>query len=231
MVAGRGDANTGKHSSRRCVKSLFEPLFVEAVTQKGAKAVLLRLDVGESAGFVAFRDEVVAALDSEWKASSFDYLVNNAGFLQMALFEDTYRGFRWRPDVCRKLMRRGTDRIGRSRDQTSELNFYSSGMAALTPAKVFRALVDHVPEEAELAIMLRGDLASILRFAANKQNPDVLSEAGVLAALLSQESVVAGTPNTDWRAFRPCRAILRRRPAPAQPSDRNRPASWRSGSA
>jgi NAD(P)-dependent dehydrogenase (short-subunit alcohol dehydrogenase family) len=28
-------------------------------------------------------------LDSEWKASSFDYLVNNAGFLQMALFEDT----------------------------------------------------------------------------------------------------------------------------------------------
>src|SRR3984885_2813961 len=89
MGAGRGDAITGKHSSRRCVKSLFEPLFVEAVTQKGAKAVLLRLDVGESAGFVAFRDEVVAALDSEWKASSFDYLVNNAGFLQMALFEDT----------------------------------------------------------------------------------------------------------------------------------------------
>ena len=32
---------------------------------------------------------MIAALDSEWKASSFDYLVNNAGFLQMALFEDT----------------------------------------------------------------------------------------------------------------------------------------------
>ena len=62
---------------------------VEAVRQKGAKAVPLRLDVGESAGFVAFRDEVTAVLDSEWKAPSFDYLVNNAGFLQMALFEDT----------------------------------------------------------------------------------------------------------------------------------------------
>ena len=37
----------------------------------------------------AFRDAVTAALDSQWKASSFDYLVNNAGFLQMALFEDT----------------------------------------------------------------------------------------------------------------------------------------------
>jgi NAD(P)-dependent dehydrogenase (short-subunit alcohol dehydrogenase family) len=62
---------------------------VEAVRQKGAKAVALRLDIGESAGFIAFKNEVIAALNSEWKASSFDYLVNNAGFLQMALFEDT----------------------------------------------------------------------------------------------------------------------------------------------
>src|ERR1700681_2511220 len=62
---------------------------VEAVRQRGAKAVPLRLDIGESAGFTAFRDGVIAVLDSEWKASSFDYLVNNAGFLQMALFEDT----------------------------------------------------------------------------------------------------------------------------------------------
>jgi NAD(P)-dependent dehydrogenase (short-subunit alcohol dehydrogenase family) len=62
---------------------------VEAVRQSGAKAVPLRLDVGESARFIAFREEVIAALDSEWKAPSFDYLVNNAGFLQMALFEDT----------------------------------------------------------------------------------------------------------------------------------------------
>jgi NAD(P)-dependent dehydrogenase (short-subunit alcohol dehydrogenase family) len=62
---------------------------VEAVRQKGAKAVPLRLDVGKSAGFVAFRDEVTAVMDSEWKARSFDYLVNNAGFLQFSLFEDT----------------------------------------------------------------------------------------------------------------------------------------------
>ena len=62
---------------------------VEAVRQRGAKAVPLRLDVGESASFIAFREEVIAALNSEWKVSSFDYLVNNAGFLQIALFEDT----------------------------------------------------------------------------------------------------------------------------------------------
>ena len=51
----------------------------------------------------------------------------------------------------------------------------------------------------ELAIVLRGDLAAILRFAANKKNPDVLSEVGVLGALLSQESLVAGTRNTRSR--------------------------------
>ena len=62
-------------------------------------------------------------------------------------------------------------------------------------AEVFRTLIDQVtlmPDEDELAIVLRGDLAAILRFAANKKNPDVLSEAGVLGALLSQESLVAG---------------------------------------
>src|SRR3982074_1466973 len=36
---------------------------VEAVRQRGAKAVPLRLDVGESAGFVTFRDGVTAVLD------------------------------------------------------------------------------------------------------------------------------------------------------------------------
>ncbi|ESY15424.1 hypothetical protein [Mesorhizobium sp. LNJC394B00] len=63
-------------------------------------------------------------------------------------------------------------------------------------AEVFRTLVDQVtlvPDADELAIVLRGDLAAILRFAANKKNPDVLSEAGVLGTLLSQESLVAGT--------------------------------------
>jgi site-specific DNA recombinase len=67
---------------------------------------------------------------------------------------------------------------------------------------VFRTLVDQVtlvPEEAELPIVLRGDLAAILRFAANKKNPDVLSEAGVLDGFLSQESVVAGRRNHRYR--------------------------------
>src|ERR1700720_796548 len=43
---------------------------VEAVRQKGAKAVPLRLDVGESAGFIAFRDKVTA----EWIANGMPIL-------------------------------------------------------------------------------------------------------------------------------------------------------------
>ncbi|WP_439397051.1 recombinase family protein [Bradyrhizobium sp. PMVTL-01] len=62
-------------------------------------------------------------------------------------------------------------------------------------AEVFRTLVDQVtlvPEAEQLAIVLRGDLAAILRFSAGKKNPDFLSEAGALDGLLSRASVVAG---------------------------------------
>ncbi|MDF0522818.1 hypothetical protein GPL17_33275 [Bradyrhizobium yuanmingense] len=40
-----------------------------------------------------------------------------------------------------------------------------------------------VPDGEELAIVLRGDLAGILRFAAGKKNPDFLPEAGALDGL------------------------------------------------
>jgi len=69
-------------------------------------------------------------------------------------------------------------------------------------AETFRSLVsrvDLVPEEGTLAIFLRGDLAAILRFAAGKKNPDLLSEAGVFDDLLSQASMVAGARNYRCR--------------------------------
>ena len=65
-------------------------------------------------------------------------------------------------------------------------------------AEVFRSLVDQVtliPEDGELAIVLRGDLGAILRFAAGKKNPDFLSEAEAFDNLLSQGSLVAGGRN------------------------------------
>ena len=61
--------------------------------------------------------------------------------------------------------------------------------------EVLRSLIEQVtllPDNGELAIILRGDLGAILRFAAGKKNPDFLSEAEALDNLLSQGSLVAG---------------------------------------
>ncbi|MEU9783139.1 SDR family oxidoreductase [Streptomyces phaeochromogenes] len=62
---------------------------VAAIEKEGGTAVALPLDVGESGGFPAFRTSVVDVLRETWGRDSFDYLVNNAGFGQMAMFEDT----------------------------------------------------------------------------------------------------------------------------------------------
>jgi NAD(P)-dependent dehydrogenase (short-subunit alcohol dehydrogenase family) len=62
---------------------------VDAVAEKGAKAIPVRLDLGDSSTFSAFKDSVTALLGSEWGANSFDYLVNNAGFLEVSPFEST----------------------------------------------------------------------------------------------------------------------------------------------
>ena len=65
-------------------------------------------------------------------------------------------------------------------------------------AETFRSLVDQVtlvPDNGELAIVLRGDLGAILRFAASRKNPDFLTEAEALDNLLSPGSLVAGTRN------------------------------------
>jgi len=63
-------------------------------------------------------------------------------------------------------------------------------------AETLRSRVDQVtlvPDNGELALVLRGDLAAILRFTAGKKNPDFLAETEALDNLLSQGSLVAGT--------------------------------------
>ena len=60
-----------------------------------------------------------------------------------------------------------------------------------------RALVSAIeltPEDGKLAIVLRGDLAAMLSFAAHKAKPGAPSlEAGLLRSVVSQESLGAGT--------------------------------------
>jgi NAD(P)-dependent dehydrogenase (short-subunit alcohol dehydrogenase family) len=62
---------------------------VAEIEKDGGTAVALPLDLGRSETFPAFREAVTRALADTWQADSFDYLVNNAGFGRMALFEDT----------------------------------------------------------------------------------------------------------------------------------------------
>jgi NAD(P)-dependent dehydrogenase (short-subunit alcohol dehydrogenase family) len=62
---------------------------VSAIEKLGGSAVALPLDLGRSECFPAFVDRVAAELRRRWNRTTFDYLVNNAGFAQMAMFQDT----------------------------------------------------------------------------------------------------------------------------------------------
>jgi NAD(P)-dependent dehydrogenase (short-subunit alcohol dehydrogenase family) len=52
---------------------------VDAIRKLGRRAEALQLDVGKSATFPAFADQLRAALKAQWQRDQFDYLVNNAG--------------------------------------------------------------------------------------------------------------------------------------------------------
>ena len=62
---------------------------VAAIAAAGGSAAALRLDVGDSASFSAFAGQVEAELERRWERTTFDHLVNNAGFGGMAMFADT----------------------------------------------------------------------------------------------------------------------------------------------
>lgn len=55
----------------------------------GVQAHALALEVGESAGFPAFAEEVHQLLAREWQRTQFNFLVNNAGIGIHASFEQT----------------------------------------------------------------------------------------------------------------------------------------------
>jgi NAD(P)-dependent dehydrogenase (short-subunit alcohol dehydrogenase family) len=62
---------------------------VATIEATGGSAVALPLDVGASETFAAFAETVAAEIGDRWRRTSLDALVNNAGFGQMAMFEDT----------------------------------------------------------------------------------------------------------------------------------------------
>jgi NAD(P)-dependent dehydrogenase (short-subunit alcohol dehydrogenase family) len=62
---------------------------VASIGDRGGTAVALQLDVGDSDTFDAFVQRAAAELTDRWQRTSFDYLVNNAGFGEMSMFADT----------------------------------------------------------------------------------------------------------------------------------------------
>ena len=62
---------------------------VKEIENAGGSAFTLPLEVGRSETFGGFKLAVAAALKDVWDRDSFDFLVSNAGFGQMAMFEDT----------------------------------------------------------------------------------------------------------------------------------------------
>jgi NAD(P)-dependent dehydrogenase (short-subunit alcohol dehydrogenase family) len=53
---------------------------VRAIEANGGKAVALELDVSDTTSFAEFKQAVVTALAQTWGRTSFDHLVNNAGY-------------------------------------------------------------------------------------------------------------------------------------------------------
>ena len=53
---------------------------VKSIKGFGGTAISLKLDVTNSASFAAFRDDLLSVLQTVWQRTSFDCLVNNAGY-------------------------------------------------------------------------------------------------------------------------------------------------------
>jgi NAD(P)-dependent dehydrogenase (short-subunit alcohol dehydrogenase family) len=62
---------------------------VAAIEKTGGTAVALPLDVGRSETFPGFVERAAAEMRRRWNRTTFDFLVNNAGFGGMSMFEDT----------------------------------------------------------------------------------------------------------------------------------------------
>ncbi|HYI20334.1 MAG TPA: SDR family oxidoreductase [Solirubrobacteraceae bacterium] len=61
---------------------------VARIEAEGGRAVALPLDVGDLDGFAPFAGRVRQELAARWDRTTFDHLVNNAGFGGLAMFED-----------------------------------------------------------------------------------------------------------------------------------------------
>ncbi|MEN0108413.1 MAG: SDR family oxidoreductase [Pseudomonas sp.] len=84
-LAAQGVDIIGTYHSRRDEAQAL----VAQIEEAGGRAVMLQLDVGDSASFAAFADTVGKALASHFERTCFDFLLNNAGMGIHASFAET----------------------------------------------------------------------------------------------------------------------------------------------
>jgi NAD(P)-dependent dehydrogenase (short-subunit alcohol dehydrogenase family) len=84
-LAAQGVDIIGTYHSRRDDAQAL----VTQIEEAGGRAVMLQLDVAESASFAAFADNVKSALTSHFERNTFDFLLNNAGMGIHASFAET----------------------------------------------------------------------------------------------------------------------------------------------
>ncbi|HHG8770820.1 TPA: SDR family NAD(P)-dependent oxidoreductase [Raoultella planticola] len=72
------------HSNRQAALDV-----VNEIEKKGVKAAALALNVGDTASFDAFVQDVASLLQQRWQRDTFDYLLNNAGIGLNAPFAQT----------------------------------------------------------------------------------------------------------------------------------------------
>jgi len=84
-LAAQGVDIIGTYHSRRDDADAL----VKQIEEAGGRAVMLQLDVGDSASFAAFADTVGTALGSHFETDKFDFLLNNAGMGIHASFAET----------------------------------------------------------------------------------------------------------------------------------------------
>tara|TARA_R110001606_G_scaffold322167_1_gene469060 strand:- start:913 stop:1668 length:756 start_codon:yes stop_codon:yes gene_type:complete len=92
VIITGGSRGIGASAAKLCAKSGMgviltynsNPAMADAVVAEieadGGSAVAIKLDVADTSSFPAFRDAVSTALKATWDRSTFDGLVNNAGY-------------------------------------------------------------------------------------------------------------------------------------------------------
>lgn len=84
-LAGKGVDVIGTYHSNRTEADAT----AAAIEALGRKAVMLRLDTGDTTGFAPVAAELGRALTAQWGRGTFDFLVNNAGIGIAAPFAET----------------------------------------------------------------------------------------------------------------------------------------------